>query len=54
MASLLVSEPVSAVEQLLSGQPVIGYVTGLAADQEVRHDVQVTLSSPSVCVCLFF
>lgn len=50
MVPLLVSEPVTAVEQLLAGQPVIGYVTGLPADQKVRHDVPVTLSSPSVFV----
>lgn len=39
MVPLLVCEPVSAVEQLLSRQPVVGYVTGLPADQVVRHDV---------------
>lgn len=50
MAPLLVCQPVTAVEQLLAGQPVIGYVTGLPADQKVRHDVRVTLSSPSVFV----
>lgn len=37
--SLLVREPVSSVEQLLSGQPVVGDVAGLPADQIVRHDV---------------
>lgn len=38
--SLLVCEPVSSVEQLLSRQPVIGDVAGLTADQVVRHDDQ--------------
>lgn len=46
--SLLVREPVSSVEQLLSRQPVVGNVTGLPADQVVRHDVQVPLISASV------
>ena len=46
--SLLVREPVSSVEQLLSRQPVVGDVTGLPADQIVRHDVQVPLISASV------
>lgn len=46
--SLLVREPVSSVEQLLSRQPVVGGVTGLPADQVVRHDVQVPLISASV------
>lgn len=43
MVSLLVCEPVSSVEQLLSGQPVVRDVTRLPADQVVRHGVPITL-----------
>lgn len=46
VVSLLVCEPVSAVEELLSRQPVVGDVTGLPADQVVRHDVQITPTGP--------
>lgn len=45
---LLVREPVSSVEQLLSGQPVVGDVAGLPADQVVRHAVRTALTGPSV------
>lgn len=41
LVSLLVCEPVSSVEQLLSRQPILGDVTGLPADQVVRHDVRI-------------
>lgn len=42
MVSLLVREPVAAVEQLLPAEPVVRHVAGLPADQVVRHDVQLT------------
>lgn len=48
MGSLLVCEPVSTVEQLLSRQPVVRYVTSLSANQEVGHDVLLTLCGTSV------
>ncbi len=43
IVSLLVCEPVSSVEELLSRQPVIWDVAGLPADEVVRHDAHVTL-----------
>lgn len=40
---LLVCHSVAAVEQLLSGEPVLWYIAGLAADQVVRHGALLLL-----------
>lgn len=40
---LLISQPVAAVEQLLSAEPIFGDVAGLAADQVVRHGALLLL-----------
>lgn len=40
---LLVCQSVAAVEQLLSGEPVLGHIAGLAADQVVRHGALLLL-----------
>lgn len=44
---LLVCQSVAAVEQLLSGEPVIRYIAGLAADQVVRHGALPLLARPA-------
>lgn len=42
IVSLLVREPLSTVEELLSRQPVLRDVACLPADKIVRHDVLIT------------